>query len=139
MGTFYLKKNDFGGYIEVTLYDPAAAGVTPTAHDLSVGSPTVYLNISLSDGTALDPKVMTIQDAANGVVRYQWLETDWDAGELVVSPTPPFSPGVRDHRMEYEVVRAASPERLTFPNGGPQGAQDAYDTLHIWEDIAEGA
>jgi hypothetical protein len=81
---------------------------------------------------------MAIEDAAGGVVRYQWIETDWDEGELVASPEPPFNPRVRDHRMEYEVIRVGALKRLTFPNGGPGGAADAYDTLHIWADVQDG-
>jgi len=134
MGTYYLKRGDVGPTMEVQLLDP-----DENAHDLSTGSPEVKLHIWLSDGTKLSARDMTISDAANGKVQYKWQSSDWAAGELVASPTPPFSPGQRDHRMEYEVLRAGAPERLTFPNGGPQGAADAYDTLHIQDDIGEGS
>ena len=85
---------------------------------------------------------MTIVTPNPDLVRYTWIATDWDpvsgggaVGGLVVGPTLPLAPGVREHLMEYEVIGGTS--RLTFPNGGTS-LGEAYDTLRIWADIGQG-
>ncbi len=127
MGIWNLKRGDTGITFRTVLKDPDL-----TVHDLSVGNPSaVNLHIWLSDGTILAARTMTIEgDGTAGAVTYVWVDADWNAGALVVSPTYPLAPSVRDHRMEYEVIRPAAPKRLTFPN-------DSYDTLRVLQDIGD--
>lgn len=122
MGTFYLKYRDTEPLLEVALKNPDG-----TAFDLT-SSTAWELHIWLSDGTKLT-RTMTVYGAAtNGILRYQWLTTDWDTGNLVASPTLPLSPSDVDHRMEYEVLTASG--RITFPN-------DGYDVLRVTTDIGQ--
>lgn len=108
---FHLKRGDTTPVLERTLLNPDG-----TAHDLT-GADNVFLHIELDDGTELS-RTMSITDAANGVVQYSWLASDWDAGNLVV--------GI--HQMEYEVV--AGTDRASFPN-------DGNDFLQVAADIAD--
>lgn len=119
MGIFYLKENDLFPVLEVVLKNP-----DETIHD-PTGETPITLHIWLSDGTKLAARTMTIFDGPTGVVRYQWVSTDWDTGNLVVTPSLPLSPGVREHRLEYQTISGGLP--LTFPN-------DGYDTLRILEE-----
>ena len=129
-----LKFRDTRPILEVVLRDPPPVGSAPgtlgPVHDLT-GSTAWYLHVWLSDGTKLAARTMVKFGAdVNGTLRYTWVTTDWDAGNLVVGPSLPLKPGTREHRIEYEVI-GPSPARLTFPNGG-------YDTLRILPDIGEG-
>ncbi len=124
MGVFYLKYRDVNPVLEVTLKDP-----DNTVHDLT-NSTGWKLHIWLSGGTKLTRTMAIFGAATNGVLRYTWIATDWDAGNLVVSPALPLAIGVNEHRMEYEVVGPA-PARLTFPNSG-------YDILRIVTDVGQG-
>lgn len=122
MGTFYLKYRDTEPLLEVALKSPDG-----TAFDLT-GSTAWELHVWLSDDTKLT-RTMTVYGAtANGILRYQWLATDWDLDNLVASPTLPLSPSDVQHRMEYEVLTAGG--RITFPN-------DGYDILRITTDIGQ--
>lgn len=114
MGVFFLKENDTEPILEVTLKNP-----DETVHDLT--GKTVNLNIWLSDDSKIT-REMTVTNPTGGVVQYTFLATDWGAGKLVVGPTLPLAPGVREHRMEYEAILGSG--QLTFPN-------DGYDTLRI--------
>jgi len=118
MGIFYLKENDTQPILEVTLKNPDL-----TVHD-PTGS-TVTLNIWLSDGTKLTPKSMTIFNGAGGIVRYTWLTADWGSTGLVAGPSLPLAPGVREHRMEYQVDDGT--DKITFPNNG-------WDTLRVYSE-----
>lgn len=114
MAVFYLKYQDTRPVLEVVLKDP-----DDSVHDLT-SSTGWKLHIRLSDGTKLERSMVIFGAATNGTLRYTWIATDWDAGNLVVG----------SHDMEYEVV-GPSPARLTFPNSG-------YDKLSIIEDIGQG-
>lgn len=118
MGTFYLKKGDTRPVLEVALKNPDLS-----AFDLT--GATIKLLIRLNDGTELSRNMVIFGDDVDGVVRYTWLSTDWDEGNLIVGPTPPYLATDIDHLMEYEVVNGTL--RLTFPNNG-------YDILRIFED-----
>ena len=120
MGVYYLKENDTGTVMQVALKNP-----DDTVHVLTGKS--VDLNIWLSDGTKLTPKVMTVSDAANGIVQYAWVAGDWGAAGLVKGPSLPLAPGEREHRMEYQATTTATGVKITFPN-------DGYDTLRIYEE-----
>lgn len=121
---FYLKYRDTRPILEVVLKDPDGS-----VHDLT-GATTFKLHMWLSDGTTKLTRDMTLfGPAANGTLRYTWLATDWDAGNLVIGPVLPLKPGEVEHRMEYEVM--AGTARLTFPN-------DGYDVLRILTDIGQG-
>ena len=139
MDTFYLKNRDTRPILEVTLHDPAPPGSAPDTlgpvHDLT-GSTAWELHIWLSDGTSLTRVLVPDGDLTTGIVRYTWLATDWDAGNLVVSPTLPLAPGVREHWMEYE-VKGPTTARMTFPNGGDPS--EAYDALRIYQDVGQAA
>lgn len=142
MGTFYLKKRDTRPIMDVTLKNPDG-----TIYDLT-GNTATKLHILLSDGTRL-VRTMVVQGAPTlGTLRYTWVTTDWDVasapdtdgsftiGGLVASPTRPLAVGVKEHRMEYEVIGPSS-VRATFPNGGPS-PQDDYDILRIAADVGQG-
>lgn len=147
MGVFVLKYRDTRPTLEVELHDPPPLGSPPgtvgPVHDLT-GSTGWKLFIWLADGTTKLSRVM-VPDANPllGILRYTWIATDWaipatlpdpegafTVGGLVVGPSLPIGVGLREHRMEYEVVGPAS-ARLTFPNG-------SYDTLRIITDIGQG-
>lgn len=115
MGVFFLKEKDTRPVLETVLKNP-----DDSIHDPTGG--VVTLHIWLADGTTKLTRTMTIFDGPLGKVRYTWVATDWDAGELVVTPELPLAPGKREHRLEYQVVNGTS--TLTFPN-------DGYDTLRI--------
>lgn len=125
MGIFYLKENDTRPALEVTLKNPDA-----TVYDLT-NATTVYLNITLSDGTELQKEMTVDADPTTGVVTYTWLAADWGAGGLVATPSLPLAQRVNEHTMEYEVVGPGT-IRLTFPN-------DENDTLRITSELGQGA
>ena len=124
MGVFYLKYRDVNPVLEVVLKDP-----DNSVHDLT-GATDWKLHIWLSDGTKLTRTMTVFGAASNGTLRYTWVATDWDTGNLVASPSLPLNPGVNEHRMEYEVIGPA-PARMTFPNS-------TYDILRIVTDIGQG-
>jgi hypothetical protein len=116
MATFYLKKRDCMPILEVALLNPDG-----TAYDLT-GASGVQLYISLQgSGTLVTKDMAVFGPAANGVVRYQWLPTDW-------TDTPALTVG--QHRMEVEVN--TSDGVLTWPN-------DSYDMLVITPDLGQPA
>ncbi len=120
MAIFYLKENDTRPTLQVTLTNPDG-----TAYDLT-NVVTVYLNITLSDGTDIQ-KTMTVDAVpTTGIVTYIWLAADWGSSGLAVGPSPQSV-----HTMEYEVVGPGT-IRLTFPN-------DGYDTLSIVAELGQGA
>ena len=132
-----LRYRDTMPTLEVALKNPDG-----TPFDLT-GSTSWWLHIHLSDGSKLFRAMTVVGDGTAGLLRYQWVAADWDAvgdggatGGLVVGPTLPLAPGVREHRMEYEVI--GGPSRLTFPNGGTS-AGEAYDVHRVWQDIGQGA
>jgi hypothetical protein len=124
MAVFHLKYRDTRPGLLVYLLDPDG-----TPHSL-VGTTAWSLHVWLSDGTKLARDMTVYGDPVAGALLYTWDATDWTApGGLDVSPTLPLQPGVRDHRMEYEVVGPGD-ARLTFPNNG-------YDTLRVTVDIGQ--
>lgn len=136
MGVFSLKFRDTRPILEVALKNP-----DKTPHDLD-GSTSWKLHIRLSGGGVLTRTMVKQGADTDGLLRYSWIATDWDAvsaggtvGGLVVGPTIPLAPGQVEHRMEYEVISGTS--RLTFPNGG-KNISEAYDTLRIFDDIGNG-
>ncbi len=115
MSDVYLKKLDILPILEVALKTPTGAAVDLTA------ATGVKLHISLGGlDTVLTRNMTVFGSPTNGVVRYQWVTTDWNAGALIIG----------SHRMEYEVLGAAS-ARQTYPNGG-------YDTLIVLQDLGQG-
>lgn len=117
MAAFTLKAHDTRPVLEVALLNPDG-----TANDLT-GSTGWELHISKHDGTVLTRTMVKEGADTDGVLRYTWVSTDWDAGELPI----PDAFEAYDLRMEYEVTGGTS--RMTFPNG-------SYDTLHILSDVA---
>ena len=136
MGVFNLKYRDTQPVLEVALLNPDLSAVDLT------GS-TIKLHIRLADGATRLIRDMVIQgDPLLGIVRYQWIATDWAAasGTTVdgayptgglIGPTPivPSYGRLLEHRMEFEVINGTS--RGTFPN-------DGYDTLTIITDVGQG-
>ena len=119
----YLKYRDTGPILEVSLKNP-----DETPFDLS-GATAQKLHILLNDNATVLTRNMTVHGPpTDGVLRYTWIVTDWDAGQLIAGPTPPLKPTDREHRMEYEVQFGAT--RLTFPN-------DGYHTLRVIADIGQ--
>lgn len=113
MGVFTLKYRDTQPVLDVTLKNPDLS-----VHDLT-GETGFKLHIKLDDGTVVTRTMTMLGAATAGTLRYSWLSTDWNAGNLVVGT----------HHMEYEVVSA----RLTFPN-----KEANNDTLFISSDIGQG-
>lgn len=137
MGTFHLKERDLNPVFEAALKNP-----DNSAFDLT--GLTVKFNIVLAGGIYLQRTMAIEGPATDGVVRYVWVATDWDAGSdgtgikadpyliggLVPGPTLPLSPAVVEHQIECEVYLGGV--RITFPN-------TTYDTLRIIADIGQGA
>lgn len=135
-GVFWLKQRDTRPILEVALKNPDG-----TAFDLT-GSTGWKLHIWLSDGSKLIRDMAKFGVDVNGVLRYTWVATDWNAasspdvngsyavGGLVVGPTLPLTPSQHEHRMEYEVIGPTT-TRTTFPNGD-------YDFLRILADVGQG-
>jgi len=117
---FLLKEGNTLPVLQVVLKDPDGV-----VFDLT-GQTAMVLRITLSDGTVLTRNLSLVGLATAGTVKYAWLTTDWDAGNLVAGPTPPVNPGVAEHRMEYEITTAAGV--VTFPN-------DGYHVLRIWASL----
>lgn len=123
MTEFALKRGDTRPILRVVLRNPDGS-----VHNLT-GSTDWKLHIWLANGTKLVRNMTKIGADADGTLEYIWQESDWDAGNLVVSPNRPLTLGIREHWMEYEVVGGNS--RLTVPNGN-------YHTLRILSDIGQG-
>lgn len=142
MAIFYLKYRDTRPVLRVRLLDPPDDAGVRAPHDLT-GTTNWRLHIHLEDGTKLIRQMAVYGDEADGIVKYEWVSTDWatkssidadgsyEVGGLVVGPTLPLAPGEREHRMEYEILGPGG-ARLTFPN-------DGYDTLRILTDVGQGA
>lgn len=130
MAIFYLKHRDTRPILEAALEepDPDNPGAL-RAVDLSAAS-SVMLHVMLADGTVVSRAMVVVAPASSGIVRYTWLPTDWDAGNLVPTPEIPPALGEHEHRMEYEVIGAFG-VRQTYPN-------DGWDTLRIYEDLGQG-
>jgi hypothetical protein len=148
---FGLKKRDTMPILEAELHDPAprgsALGTIGGIHNLT-GATAAYLHIILSTGTRLIRTMAITAPASLGLVTYQWVATDWDVasgtlvdgaypvGGLVVGPGALgpngfyLTPGLVEHRMEYEILGPAG-ARMTFPNDGGH-------TLRILSDIGQG-
>lgn len=128
MGVHFLKYRDTGPPLQVGLLNP-----DKTPFDLT-GYTVFKLHIWLSTGTTYTTKLardMTKVGADTaGVLQYDWVVTDWDAGQLIVGPQLPLAPGQVEHRVEYEVTKPGGARR-TFPN-------NSYDTLRITTDIGQG-
>lgn len=122
MGVFHLKNLDTRRPLDVTLRLPD--GSLP---DLT--GATIKLHIWLVSGTKLERDMSIVGAPTNAQVRYTWLATDWDPGQLVIGPTLPLAKGQREHRFEIETINGAA--RETFPNA-------RYDTLRIITDIGQG-
>lgn len=139
MAVFNLKRGNTRPILQVELRNPDG-----TAFD-HAGATAYKLNIWRSDGVKLIRNLVPFGDPPAGgqpdtrPLRYAWLLTDWGAvngdgtaGGLVISPTLPLTPGVREHLMDYDVIGGSS--RITFPSGGNTPAE-AYDVLRIWDSI----
>lgn len=118
MSTFSIKRGDTLPILEVALKNPDGS-----PHDLT-GATAFKLYVRLNNSTVLTRDMVKQGLDTAGVLRYTWLSTDWDPGNL-----PTSIPQYRTKRlpMEYEVVSGAS--RMTFPNNGT-------DILEIQGDIA---
>ena len=141
---FRLKRGDTRPILEVVLHDPPPKGSAPgtkgPVHD-STGATVYKLHIWLSDGTKLTRNLAQQGVPTESRYRYSWIPTDWDpvsgggaVGGLVVGPQLPLQPGVKEHRMEYEII-GPGVERMTFPN---DGFPNDYDILRITSDIGQG-
>jgi hypothetical protein len=124
---FWLKFRDTTPILEVALKNPDGSAFNLT------GATKQKLHIYRNDGSVVSRDMVTLAPATNGIQRYQWLDADWDtgnvAGYLTVGPSLPLKPTSVEHKMEYEVVNASG--RQTFPN-------DGYDVLRILADIGQG-
>lgn len=114
-----LKRNDTGPDLEATLLNEASGGnitvgtatTGSTARDLT--GDTVTLNVADSDGTLLlDGAAVTIEDATNGKVSY-----DWQAADTSTAGT-----------FEAEFVVDDGTDTITYPNTG-------NFTISITEDL----
>lgn len=114
---FSLKARDTRPILEVSLKNPDGS-----AHDLT-GASAFKLNIRKDDGTTLTRDMVKEGLDTDGTLRYTWLTTDWDTGQLPI-PATPWE--VIECPIEYEVTSGSS--RMTFPN-------DSYDKLHILSDL----
>lgn len=93
---FSIKQNDTSPSLQVTLKDSSLVVVDLTGA-------TVRFHMKSVDGTVKIDETMTITDAENGVVQYDWQVGDTDT--------------VGTYYVEFEVTYAdASVE--TFPNNG---------------------
>jgi hypothetical protein len=117
MAVFSIKARDTRPILEVALKNPDGS-----AHDLT-GATTFTLYIRKDDGTVLTRAMVKEGLDTAGILRYTWLTSDWDTGNLPI-PSSPWE--VIECPMEYEVVAGSS--RMTFPN-------DGYDKLHILGDL----
>lgn len=106
--TFYIKQNDTGPSMLVTLQDANDNGV-----DITGASVRFHLR-PISSSTVKVDQAATIVTAADGLVRYDWQAADTDT--------------IGSYQAEFEVTYAdASIE--TFPN-------DGYIRVEIISDIA---
>ena len=113
METFHLKYRDTLPILDVYLLNPDG-----TAFDLT-NSTAWKLHIRV--GSVVVTRDMTkVAPDTEGHLRYAWVTTDWDAGNLTTG----------SHPMEYEVI-GPSAARITFPN-------DAEDRLLIRADVGQG-
>lgn len=93
---FSIKQNDTSPSLQATLKD---AALTP----INLSGATVMFHMKSVDGTVKIDETMTITDAENGVVQYDWQVGDTDT--------------VGTYYVEFEVTYSdASVE--TFPNNG---------------------
>lgn len=115
MSTFVLKEGDTMPALEVALRNPDGS-----PHNLA-GSTGWKLHVRTCQGATITRDMTKVGADADGVLRYQWLASDWGAGKLVVSHE------TRAHQMEYEVL--TSGDSMTFPNGG-------YDELRVLATLA---
>jgi len=93
---FSIKQNDTSPSLQATLKD---ASLTP----INLSGATVMFHMKSVDGTVKIDETMTITDAENGVVQYDWQVGDTDT--------------VGTYYVEFEVTYSdASVE--TFPNNG---------------------
>lgn len=114
---FSLKHGDTRPILEVALKNPDG-----TAHDLT-GTTAWKLHIRVSPTQVITRDLVKQGLDTAGVLRYSWVDTDWDAGNL---PSVNGYPKV-ECKMEYEVIGGTS--RMTFPNND-------YDKLQILSDLA---
>ena len=113
---FRLKYRDTRPVLEVALKNPDG-----TPHDLT-GTTDWKLHIRVSASLTLTRDLVKFGADADGVLRYTWVATDWDAGNL-----PTVTPhGLKALSMEYEVLGGT--QRMTFPNAD-------YDRLEIRGDL----
>lgn len=117
MAVFTLKVRDTRPILEVVLRNPDG-----TVHDLT-GTTDWKLHIRISPNLVIT-RTMVKQGADTlGTLRYTWLPTDWDAGNL---PAYVRAYQPKHLEMEYEVISGT--DKLTFPNSG-------YDLLKIIGDV----
>ena len=69
MADFYLKQNDTRPFLTATLQDSAGAAINLTGA-------SVRFHMLASDGSVIVDAAAVVQDAATGVVRYEWQPAD---------------------------------------------------------------
>jgi hypothetical protein len=114
MGQFTIKAGDTRPILQVALKDPDGS-----AHDLT-GSTSWKLHVRVSPSVTFTRDMVKEGADTDGVLRYTWVSTDWDPGNL---PTPLTSFRTIELYMEYEVIGGAS-SGMRFPNA-------RFDTLVI--------
>jgi len=104
MATFHIKEDDESPTVQTTLQDSAGAAV-------NVSGSTIVLRMARigATGRTIDNATVTQDDAANGVVSYQFSDTET------------ANHGI--YRMEW-VVTYSGGRQETFPNEG-------YDIVQI--------
>lgn len=105
MGKFYIKKDDTASSFKATLQDSAGDPVN------LIGASVKFI---MAKGTTVKVNAAaTLVDAANGIVRYDWISGDTDTSGFF--------------RAEWQVTDSTS-HIQTFPNPG-------YDEVIITRDL----
>jgi len=106
MADFYLKRNDTSPAIQVVLRDSSGTAI-------SLAGATVKFLMYDRYGTEVVNASATVEDAAGGVVQYDWIAADTAAAGF--------------YKAEFEVTYADATVE-TFPNY-------EYINIHIQEDL----
>lgn len=98
MPDFFIKQNDTSPIFQATLRGPAGSGENLT------GAQSVIFKMANSVQQVKVNQAVTIDDAANGIVSYEWQTGDTDTSGTFFA--------------EFEVIKADG-KRETFPNTDP--------------------